>query len=141
MSGRFWGLVGPCWPILSLCWSILGPMLAHLERFWPILRLCSALELCWPNWNAFLGVCWVMFTHLDPQERKMRRSKQHCILPKPLPLSPVYFALNPFFFHCILPTMHVFVMYFAETSTPFSIVFCPRIRFSFIAFCSQCMFS
>ena len=54
------------------------------------------------------------------------RCRATVILPKPLRLSPVYFALNPCFFHCILPTMHFCVMSFAETSAPFSIVFCPR---------------
>ena len=45
---------------------------------------------------------------------------------KPLRLSLMYFALDAIFFHYILPGMHFFVMYFAATSTPFSILFYPE---------------
>ena len=63
---------GPCWAIWGLCWPMLG-------LCWPMLGLCwPILGLCWPNLDAFLGRCWAMLAHLEPQERKNGKSKKHC---------------------------------------------------------------
>ena len=49
-------------------------------------------------------------------------------------LSPLHFAPNVIFGHCILPRMHFFCMYFAETPILFSIVGCLKCLFSLIFF-------
>ena len=53
-------------------------------------------------------------------------------MPKPLRLSPLHFAPNAIFLHRILSRMHFLCMYFADTFTLFSIVFCLKCLFSIL---------
>ena len=81
--------VGPCWGLGTMLAMLahLGAMLAHLGSYvgpsWGYVGpswgyVGPSWGLCWAKWDAFLGLCLAILTHLDPQVRKMGRSKKHC---------------------------------------------------------------
>ena len=81
--------VGPCWGLGTMLAMLahLGAMLAHVGSYvgpsWGYVGpswgyVGPSWGLCWAKWDAFLGLCLAILTHLDPQVRKMGRSKKHC---------------------------------------------------------------